>query len=147
MYDEDQRVCLFLLIATAIAVLLFFSSCKEIQYVSVPEVHTEYVYRDRVDSVKYHDSVYIKELIKGDTVMKIEYRYKDRYIYKQMLDTIIKSDTIIKAVEVPVEVKVPRDYTFKDKVLFKFAGFGIFCAFLILLFIAYKVIKNKITGH
>jgi hypothetical protein len=127
--------------------LILLVSCKEIQYVTVPEVHTEYVYRDRVDSIKYHDSVYIKELVKGDSVIKIEYRYKDRYIYKQMLDTIIKCDTIVKAVEVPVEVKVPRDYTFKDKVMFKFAGFGIFCAFLILLYIAYKVIKNKIMGH
>lgn len=149
MDNDDKKNYFYMLLATIIAMLLLFltTSCKEIQYVTVPEVHTEYVYRDRVDSIKYHDSVYIKELIKGDTVIKVEYRYKDRYIYKQMLDTIIKSDTIVKEIEVPVEVKVPRDYTFKDKMLFKFAGFGIFCLFLILLFVAYKVIKNKIAGH
>ena len=149
MDDENKKNYLYIafaVIATAL-MLLLFSSCKEIQYVTVPEVHTEYVYRDRVDSVKYHDSIYIKEVEKGDTIIRIEYRYKDRYIYKQMLDTIIRTDTIVKAVEVPVEVKVPRDYTFKDKVLFKFGGFGIFCAFLIILYIAYLILKNKIARH
>lgn len=147
--DDKRRISLYWLITIICFMLMavLLNSCKEIQYVTVPAVHTEYVYRDRVDSVKYHDSIYIKEVEKGDTVIRIEYRYKDRYIYKQMLDTIIKTDTIVKAVEVPVEVKVPRDYTFKDKVLFKFAGFGIFCLFLILLYIAYRVIKNKITRH
>ena len=149
MDDENKKNILYLVFAviTGLMLILMVTSCKEIQYVTVPEVHTEYVYRDRVDSVKYHDSIYIKEVEKGDTVIRIEYRYKDRYIYKQMLDTIIRTDTIVKAVEVPVEVKVPRDYTFKDKVLFKFAGFGIFCLTLILLYIAYRVIKNKITRH
>ena len=144
LFDNNDNWKKFLPIIATILVL--FASCKTI-YVPVPEVHTEYVYRVRVDSVKYHDSIYIKEVIKGDTVLKIEYRYKDRYIYKQMLDTIVIADTIAQVVEVPVEVKVPRDYTFKDKLLFKFAGFGIFCLALILMYIAYRVVKNKITGH
>lgn len=149
MDKDDRKNIWFIVFAVITALLLVFmiSSCKEIQYVTVPEVHTEYVYRDRVDSVKYHDSIYIKEVEKGDTIIRIEYRYKDRYIYKQMLDTIIRTDTIVRPVEVPVEVKVPRDYTFKDKVLFKFGGFGIFCAFLIILYIAYLILKNKITRH
>ena len=149
MDDENKKNFLYLVFAiiTGLMLILMVTSCKEIQYVTVPEVHTEYVYRDRVDSVKYHDSIYIKEVEKGDTVIRIEYRYKDRYIYKQMLDTIIRTDTIVKAVEVPVEVKVPRDYTFKDKVLFKFGGFGIFCLFLIILYVAYLILKNKITRH
>lgn len=146
--DDWKKFLLIFFYAAILATLLaLFAGCKTIEYVPVPEVHTEYVYHDRVDSIKYHDSIYIKELIKGDTVIKIEYRYKDRYIYKQMLDTIIRTDTIVKAVEVPVEVKVPRDYTFKDKVLFKFAGFGIFCLFLIILYVAYLILKNKITRH
>ena len=149
MDDENKKNFLYLVFAviTGLMLILMVTSCKEIQYVTVPEVHTEYVYRDRVDSVKYHDSIYIKEVEKGDTIIRIEYRYKDRYIYKQMLDTIIMTDTIVKAVEVPVEVKVPRDYTFKDKVLFKFGGFGIFCLFLIILYVAYLILKNKITRH
>jgi hypothetical protein len=147
--DDKRRISLYWLIIIICFMLMavLLNSCKEIQYVTVPEVHTEYVYRDRVDSVKYHDSIYIKEVEKGDTIIRIEYRYKDRYIYKQMLDTIIRTDTIVKAVEVPVEVKVPRDYTFKDKVLFKFGGFGIFCLFLIILYVAYLTLKNKITRH
>ena len=145
--DDRRRISLYWLIIIICLVLMavLLNSCKEIQYVTVPEVHTEYAYRDRVDSIMQHDSVYIKEVTKGDTVWLTEYRYKDRYVYKMMTDTIIQVDSISYPVEVPVEV--PRDYTFKDKILFKFAGFGIFCLFLILLYIAYRVIKNKITRH
>jgi hypothetical protein len=70
------------------------TGCKTTEYVEVPVTHTEYVYRDRVDSVAVHDSVYIKEWQKGDTIRVVEYRYKDRFRYIYATDTLIQRDTI-----------------------------------------------------
>lgn len=62
--------------------------------VYVPQAHTEYVTQYRTDSVIQHDSVYVREQVKGDTIRLTEYRY--RYIYKDRVqkDTIQKTDTI-----------------------------------------------------
>ena len=78
-----------------LVVLLFaFAGCRTTEYIEVPVTHTEYVYRDRVDSVAVHDSVFIKEYQRGDTVRVVEYRYKDRFRYIQATDTIIQRDTV-----------------------------------------------------
>ena len=65
------------------------------------------------DSVFYHDSVYVKEYVKGDTVYvekyKDRYLYKDkwhdRYIYKEFHDTTT----------VTVEKKVEKELTAGQK--------------------------------
>ena len=78
-----------------LVLLLFaFAGCRTTEYIEVPVTHTEYVYRDRVDSVAVHDSVFIKEYQRGDTVRVVEYRYKDRFRYIQATDTIIQRDTV-----------------------------------------------------
>lgn len=48
----------------------------------VEKVRTEYVYRDvhHRDTTIQHDSIYIREYVKGDTVH--HYEYRDRYIYR-----------------------------------------------------------------
>lgn len=48
----------------------------------VEKVKTEYVYRDvhHRDTTIQHDSTYIREYMKGDTVH--HYEYRDRYIYR-----------------------------------------------------------------
>ncbi len=48
----------------------------------VEKVKTEYVYRDvhHRDTTIQHDSVYIREWMKGDTVH--HYEYRDRYVYR-----------------------------------------------------------------
>lgn len=80
--------------------LLFLSGCTKTIYVPVPETHTEYRDVVRVDSLVTHDSVYVRELVKGDTIYLTETKYK--YIEKVKIksDTICLSDTI----SVPYEV-------------------------------------------
>jgi len=48
----------------------------------IEKVKTEYVYRDvhHRDTTIQHDSVYIREYMKGDTVH--HYEYRDRYVYR-----------------------------------------------------------------
>lgn len=88
---------------------LLFGSCKT-KYVSVPEVHTEYITRVdttvRMDSVYQRDSVYVER--KGDTMYINKTVYRDRYhhIYKVKTDTIMKRDSV--NVAYPMEKEMSR---------------------------------------
>jgi hypothetical protein len=76
----------------------------------IEHVRTEYVYRDRVqhDTTFVHDSTYIKEYVKGDSVKIIEYRERYKYLYKYInkTDTVAIHDTL--SVEKVKEVKVEK---------------------------------------
>lgn len=96
------------------AVILIFAGlalggCKT-KYVSVPEVHTEYISRVdttvRMDSVYLRDSVYVEQ--KGDTMYINKTVYRDRFhhIYRVKTDTIVKRDSV--NVAYPVEKEMSR---------------------------------------
>ena len=88
---------------------LALGSCKT-KYVSVPEMHTEYITRVdttvRIDSVYQKDSVYVER--KGDTLYVNKTLYSDRYhnIYKVKKDTVVKRDSV--NVAYPVEKEMSR---------------------------------------
>lgn len=88
----------FLIVAIFLFAALTMASCKSKEYISVPEVHTQYICR--TDTVAKLDSIYMKDSVyvyrNGDTVMisKIAYRDKWHNIYKVRVDTIIKRDSI-----------------------------------------------------
>lgn len=83
--------------------------CKT-KYVSVPEIHTEYI--TRVDTTVRKDSVYLKDSVyverKGDTMYINKTVYRDRFhhIYKVRTDTIVKRDSV--NVAYPVEKEISR---------------------------------------
>ena len=88
---------------------LVLGGCKT-KYVSVPEIHTEYITRVdttvRMDSVYQRDSVYVER--KGDTLYVNKTLYRDRYhnIYKVKKDTVVKRDSV--NVAYPVEKEMSR---------------------------------------
>ena len=88
---------------------LALGSCKT-KYVSVPEIHTEYITRVDttviMDSVYQRDSVYVER--KGDTLYVNKALYMDRYhnIYKVKKDTVVKRDSV--NVAYPVEKEMSR---------------------------------------
>jgi hypothetical protein len=82
----------------------------------VPVVHTEYVYKESKDTAYVRDSVYIKEVQKGDTIRITEYRDRYRFRYITTTDTIVRVDSV--AVPYPVEVvKVDHQQTWLQKTL------------------------------
>lgn len=125
---------IFLFLVTLVALFLCFG-CKTTEYVEVPVTHTEYVYRDRVDTSYVKDSVYIKEYVKGDTVRLVEYRYRDRFRYVYKNDTIAVRDTISVVVE---KVVVKEDHTLKkwQKALI---WWGVICTLALIAFIYIKI--------
>lgn len=91
---ERRKITLYILwIVILTMALICLIGCRTV-YVDRPVTHTEYVYRDRVDSVNIHDSVYIKETVKGDTVKVVEYRWRDRFRYIEKTDTVSVRDTV-----------------------------------------------------
>ena len=71
-----------------------FTSCRNIKYVPVETVKTEYKTRDsiRFDSIYEHDSIFL--FVKGDTVYKEKYRYKYRYLTINKTDTVMLTDSV-----------------------------------------------------
>ena len=113
------------------AVLMLSVSCSP---KVIEHVRTEYVYRDRTqhDTTYVHDSTYIKEYIKGDTVRIVEFREKYKYLYKYInkTDTVAVHDTL--SVEKIKEVKVERALSWWQKfrlVLFPILLLGLLWAY------------------
>lgn len=89
-------------IGVSVIACLLLVACTKTIY--VPLTKTEYVNKERVDSLYVHDSVFVSERTKGDTV----YRYRDRwhteYRDVQVYDTIIRIDSIPYPVLSPPEI-------------------------------------------
>ena len=79
--------------------------CTTTRYVPVPSVSVDSVYVDRFhrDSVYLHDSVFVNQYSKGDTVfvdkVVTRYRYKDRW--RQDTVAVVRTDSV--RVPYPVE--------------------------------------------
>lgn len=128
-------------ILAAVLVLSVSCSPKVIEH-----VRTEYVYRDRTqhDTTYVHDSTYIREYIKGDTVRIVEFREKYKYLYKciNKIDTVAVHDTL--SVEKVREVKIERKLSWWQKfrlVLFPVMLLGLLWAYRKQLL---SIIKNII---
>lgn len=90
-------------------ICLLFGSCKSVEYVFVPQTHTDTLIVTKVqhDSIYINDSTVITE--KGDTVT-IE-KWHTKYVEKQIHDTtyVSKTDTIPQPY--PVEKEMPAELT------------------------------------
>ena len=107
---------LLVMIVSGLLLLFFVCSCRTV-YVPVPgETKTEYIYKESRDTSYLRDSVYIKEVQKGDTVRITEYRDRYRFRYITTTDTIVRVDSV--AVPYPVEVvKVDHQQTWLQETL------------------------------
>lgn len=99
------------LLACAVLTLLF--GCTTTRYVPVPSVSVDSVYVDRFhrDSVYLHDSVFVNQYSKGDTVfvdkVVTKYKYKDRWRY----DTV----AVVRADSVRVPYPIEKDLGWWEK--------------------------------
>ena len=81
---------------------LLLAGCRTVKYVPVPSVSVDSVYVDRFhrDSVYLHDSVFVNQYSKGDTVyvdkVSVKYLYRDRWRYDTV--AVTKRDSV----QVPV---------------------------------------------
>lgn len=94
-----------IIIMAAVAML---TGCRTIKYVTVPERHTDTVYqvKQQRDSVWLHDSVFVHEYTKGDTIFRDRDRWHTQYVERLTVDTFYQSrvDSVLMPYEVVKEV-------------------------------------------
>ena len=99
-----------IIILTAAAML---AGCRTTKYVTVPEHHTDTVLqvKQQRDSVWLHDSVFVHEYTKGDTIFRDRDRWHTHYVERFTVDTFYQSR--VDSVLLPYEVvkEVPRELT------------------------------------
>ena len=124
----------------AAIVLMLFTGCKHVEYVTVPEHHTDtlYVHQTERDSIYLHDSTFVK--VGGDTVLieKWHTQYRDRW----RTDTLrqVRIDSVAYPVEVVKEVA-------KEPSLFQKILMGIGWLSLTILFcVAIIKLKKYLPG-
>jgi len=89
------------------------TSCKHTEYITVPEVHTEYI--SKTDSFLVRDSIYLRDSIfsyvQGDTIFlnKYQTKYVEKIRWEVRTDTLVKRDSIPYPVAHEV-VKTKTDY-------------------------------------
>lgn len=102
-----------------ILVVVLASACTTTRYVEVPVVHTDTLRENRIerDSVWLHDSIYVKEWAKGDTVYVEKVKWKIQWENHVTHDTIYQSrtDSVAKPYPVYVEKEVAKKLTWWQK--------------------------------
>lgn len=130
-----------------LAVLIVISllcGCKTVKYVPVPSVSVDSVYVDRWlrDSVYLHDSVFVNQYSKGDTVyvdkVVTKYKYKDRWRYDTV--AIVRADSV--QVPYPVEKQLTKWEEFKHGFQWFFIGVVIAAVSWVVVWLMKKQ-KNK----
>lgn len=100
-------------------ILLALASCTSTRYVPITNTQRDsiYIIKERTDTFIQRDS--IVQLIKGDTIREVRYKYIERY--RNRTDTIYKeqTDTITQV------VKVERPLKLREKVMMNIGGFAL----------------------
>lgn len=124
----------------AILLCLFICSCKTTKVVTVERVthDTTFVVREHRDSIYLHDSIYVKEWRKGDTVWVEKTRFHRAGKERTRTDTIYRSKTDSIPVPYPVVKEVEKKLTKAQKGLMWTGGLSI----MALLVFVYRKIRR-----
>lgn len=98
-------------ITCLLVAIVALASCKtKTVVVTVPEVRTDttYITKEQRDSIWLHDSIYVSEKQKDDTIYLYQERWHTKYVEKLKTDTIYQHKVDSVGVPYPVEVKVEK---------------------------------------
>lgn len=98
-------------ITCLLVAIVALASCKtKTVVVTVPEVRTDttYITKEQRDSIWLHDSIYVSEKQKDDTIYLYQERWHTKYVEKVKTDTIYQHKVDSVGVPYPVEVKVEK---------------------------------------
>ena len=92
-----------------VIILLAHVSCKSVDVVTNAQVQEVQTLRT-VDTVVLHDSIFIREVMRGDTVYLTRTEYRDRWRTRLVHDTIRDTQVVEKVIEKPPVRYVPKFY-------------------------------------
>lgn len=117
-------------------ILLALASCTSTRYVPITNTQRDsiYIIKERTDTFIQRDS--IVQLIKGDTIREVRYKYIERY--RNRTDTIYKeqTDTITKVIEIERPLKL------REKIMMSIGGFGVLILIVFICFFISELIKK-----
>lgn len=97
--DEDLRrarrnlVFVIIAILVAWAALTLLTGCRTIEYVEKVRTDTTYITKHQRDSIWQHDSIYVHEYQRGDTVYLERTNWLTKYRERLRVDTLYRAKT------------------------------------------------------
>lgn len=88
--------------------LLGLVACKSPSVVTQGNATQQFITLHTHDTVVVHDSVFVQEFIKGDTIYRNRVEYRDRWRTHLVYDTVVKTDSIVQVIEHPPERYIPK---------------------------------------
>ena len=95
-----------------VIILLVSVSCKSVEP-SLYTLHRDsvaYTIHQTIDTIVMRDSVYVREVMRGDTVYLTRTEWRDRWRTRVVHDTVRHTEYVDRVVEKPPERYVPKFY-------------------------------------
>lgn len=139
---DPLRVLLLVFAAAVIAVLgLSLAGCSRVQYVPVPSVRTDTVWRTAAstDTTVLRDSIHVEIRAASDTVWVTRYKERVRWRDRVRTDTVFAS----RRDSVPVPYPVEREPTWRERAAVKafpwLAGVAALLSFVVI-----RLVKKRV---
>ena len=135
-------ICYLAVLMIAVALCILLGGCTTTKYVTVPEYHTDTlrVSRNIRDSIYVHDSVWVSEQQRGDTILLTTTKWLTKYVERLSHDTIYQSKTDSVPLPYPVEVKVEKELSTWQS--FRMT-LGTIALCLLAVYVVYRIIRKK----
>ena len=93
-------------------IILVSVSCRSVEVVGSSEVKDvqKFSVARSVDTIYLHDSVFVREVMRGDTVYLTRTEWRDRWRTRVVHDTVRHTEYVDRVVEKPPERYVPKFY-------------------------------------
>ena len=126
MKKSSSKSLAFALALIMAMILLALPSCKSLDTTTLHHTTQHYTaLHHTVDTVLIRDSIFIREMQKGDTIYLTRIEYRDRWRTQLVHDTIVHTDSIVQVIEPPPERYIPPFYKHCTTILFIILAAGI----------------------
>ena len=109
LFSKSSTIVLALSMATILSAL---PSCRSVE-ACLYTLHRDsvaYTIHQTIDTIVMHDSVYVREVQRGDTVYLTRTEWRDRWRTRLVHDTVRHTEYVDRIVEKPPERYVPKFY-------------------------------------
>ena len=118
-----------------VLIIVSLPSCRSHKYCSdalraVQDSSALFSVARSVDTIYRHDSVYVREVQRGDTIYLTRVEYRDRWRTRLVHDTVRHTEYVDRVVEKPPERYVPKFYRWSAAALYILLGIGVLIVFL-----------------
>ena len=106
------KCAIFVREVSMVIILLALVSCKSVEVVGSSEVKDvqKFSVARSVDTIYLHDSVFVREVMRGDTVYLTRTEWRDRWRTRVERDTVVDVRVEKEVVQLPPERYVPKFY-------------------------------------